>query len=103
MSIIRNTLVATVAIGVSTGILLHDTHIDTVAAALNLPALHMNHEVKVSADHTHVERASLSQMLGLKNSTARTTPRNDERKYHFQKRTTPGRHAFDDYHLPVLG
>jgi len=110
MSIIQNTFAATVALSISTGILLHDTHVDTIAATMNLPA-HMNYDASAvnvkgmsTPDHTHVERASVSHLVGnLKSSVAHNLPRRDELKYRHQKRTSPGRHAFDDYHLPVVG
>lgn len=106
---IFNTIIVAMSLSTATGVLLHDTRIDKMAAtALSLPSLVTYADVdKVAfkADlHPHVERTSFSQVVhDVHNQSPSTQPRETtDRKYLMQKYAPKGHHAFDNYSLPIV-
>jgi len=105
-----NPLAILVSLSTASGVLVHDTHIDTAAVtALSLPAIMASYDntAKVAGfggeAHTHVERSSFSQTVHAFNShTPGLQPRAHEDKKHLmQKHVGRGHHAFDNYNLPL--
>lgn len=108
MLFLLNPLAILVSLSTATGVLIHDTHIDQVASAMSLPSVMANVDTSKTvhlggADHTHVERASASQILLHVNGTPKVQPRTNDKKHLLQKRVMRGQHTFDSYNLPVLG
>lgn len=91
------------------GVLVHDTRIDkatTTALTLPIALVAVDAASKLTAlsgdPHTHSERGSLSQaMRGIGGGTPRIQPRDDDKKYHLQKKVAKGFHSFDGYYLPL--
>lgn len=107
---IRLTLVVLSA-STAIGVLVHDTHMDKAAAiafTFPLAAIGFDGASGKASDlsgtsHTHIERASLSQLVqDLKGANPRITPRDTDRKYMLPKYVTRGHHAFDNYNLPIV-
>lgn len=98
-----------VTINVAVGLILHDTHLDKLAAsASDLPIIHFSKdkkkepELKLSSAHTHVEQVSLSQATyGLKTSDPLARPRGNDRKYRLQNRLRTQRDG-SDYVWPSI-
>jgi hypothetical protein len=104
---ILNPLAVLMSFSTATGVLVHDMHIDQAASALAMPAQMASIDTTKSvnlggADHTHVERASLSQSLHLHAANQSIQPRSEDKKYLLQKRVMRGHHAFDNYNLPIV-
>jgi hypothetical protein len=93
----------------STGVLLHDTKVDKVAALTLFSSASANHFVteentaKLEATtHTHVERTSIDRAsTELRGQTPGLAPRRDDKKFRLQKKVGRGFHAFDSYNLPL--
>lgn len=91
----------------STGVFVHDMHLDKAAVtALSMPVVTAAYEKasipQIGASHTHTERGSLSQTLhDLRSTTPRMLPREDQRKHVLAKRVVRGVHAFDGYYTPL--
>jgi hypothetical protein len=102
-----------IAISLTTavGVLIHDTKIDqATTTALAVPIVmagfeSIDRQTKFAGDpHTHSERSSLSQAirdLRASGGTPRVQPRDDDKKYHLQKKVAKGTHAFDGYYMPL--
>lgn len=93
----------------STGILLHETKVDKVAALTLLAPVSATRyaadtnvgKLETSA-HTHVEHTSLDQVSSeLRTQSPTTTPRKEDKKYRLQKKVARGFYAFDSYNLPL--
>lgn len=106
-----NPLPVLISLSTMFGIVVHDTKIDQLTVAIvTVPAVVASYDIASKvinpADgHTHSERMSLSQMVrDINNDNPRTTPRNQEkkRKYLMQRNVPRGRHAFDNYNLPIV-
>lgn len=99
-----NLLVVMLSLGTAVGVLVHDMHIDKVAAtAISSPVGNDPGKVtNLSPDlHTHAERHSLSNFLGSR--VPGVQPRFGEDKKHLlQKHTARGHHPFDNYNLPII-
>jgi hypothetical protein len=100
-----NPLAILISLTTTSGILVHDTHIDQAAAAIAMPTVLASHDTtsKLGAEsHTHVERTSVSRVVTTLNShTPGMQPRED-RKHLMSKHVARGHHAFDNYNLPVV-
>jgi len=108
-AILINPLAILMTFSTATGVLVHDMHLDQAVSTLAMPAAMASVDSTKAmnlggADHTHVERASLSQALHtLRTGNPRVQPRVAEDKKHLlQKRVMRGHHAFDNYNLPVV-
>ena len=104
-----NPLAILMSLSTATGVLVHDMHLDQAATTMAMPAAMANTDTTKTAnlggtDHTHVERASVSQaLLHLNSHNPRIQPRVFEDKKHLlQKRVMRGHHAFDNYNLPIV-
>ncbi len=102
-----NPLAILISLSTTSGILVHDTHVDQAAAAIAMPAMLASYDTtgKLGAEsHTHVERSSLSQTINaLHSRTPGVQPRaNEDKKHLMQKHVTRGHHAFDNYNLPIV-
>jgi hypothetical protein len=103
ISTFLNSFIAILSLSTAVGVLVHDTHIDTVTTTA-LAASTSNDPGKVlpSPDpHTHPERHSLSRLLGSR--TPGVQPRlNEDKKHLLQKYAVRGHHPFDNYNLPIV-
>lgn len=104
-----NPLAILMSFSTATGVLVHDMHIDQAVSTLAMPAAMASVDTTKAvnlggADHTHVERASLSQALrDVRVGTPSIQPRVAEnKKYLLQKRVARGYHVFDNYNLPIV-
>lgn len=101
--------VLTLSLLTAVGVLLHDTRIDkATTVALTVPVALVAIDTvgkfaQLSGDpHTHSERGSLSQAVrSINSSTPRIQPRDDDKRYHLQKKVAKGVHAFDGYYFPL--
>lgn len=101
--------IALLSLTTALGVFVHDTKMDQAAVtALALPVAILGLEsvekpLKITGDpHTHSERGSLSQAIrGINGGTPRIQPRDDDKKYHLQKKVAKGVHAFDGYYMPL--
>ena len=101
--------IALVSLMTAAGVFMHDTKLDQATiTALALPVTALGLEsvakpLKMTGDpHTHSERGSLSQAIrGINGGTPRVQPRDDDKKYHLQKKVAKGVHAFDGYYMPL--
>ena len=104
-----NLLAIALSLGTTTGVLVHDMHIDNAfAAQLALPTHVGNYDtgrfINFGDQHTHVERTQASQALSaFRTDIPKIQPRVLEDKKHLlQSRTPRGHHAFDNYNLPIV-
>lgn len=109
LQVILSPLAILLSLCTSTGILLHDTKVDKMAALAILAPVSANRyapednagKLETTA-HTHVEHTSIDQIsseLGNQNPT--TTPRKEDKKYRLQKKVARGFYTFDTYNLPI--
>jgi hypothetical protein len=100
-----NSLAVLISLTTTSGILVHDTHIDQAVAAIAMPTVLASHDTpgRLGAEtHTHVERASVSRVVTTLNAhTPGMQPRED-RKHLMSKHVARGHHAFDNYNLPIV-
>ena len=108
-TVLINPLAVLMSFSTATGVLVHDMHIDQALSSLAMPAAMASVDTTKTlnlggADHTHVERTSLSQALrDVRVGNPSIQPRVAEnKKYLLQKRVTRGYHAFDNYSLPIV-
>ncbi len=94
---------------------MHDGRVDkaAVAALKNEPTMSMTHQlltvdrlaefIKTDA-HTHADHNAARQLMnGFSYQSPSIPPRSQEQKRHMLQRFEPrGRHAFDNYNLPVI-
>jgi hypothetical protein len=99
-----NSLVVMLSLGTAVGVLVHDMHIDKVAAtAVTSPVGNdTGKATNLSPDfHTHTERHSLSHLLGSR--VPGVQPRfGEDKRYLLQKHAVRGHHPFDNYNLPII-
>ena len=107
LSSIFSPLAILLTFSTATGVLVHDTHLDS-AAALSIPTVAPSYDTvnKIAGfgdAHTHVERGSMAQaIIQLQGQNPRIQPRIAEDKKHLmQKRVLRGHHTFDAYNLPL--
>lgn len=84
------------------GIFIHDTKLDyATKTALTLPAvlltLDLDKAFRHGADHTHVERVSLSQAM---HTVPKIKPKDEYKSYLLTQKVNKGIHPFDGYYLP---
>lgn len=111
---ILNSFIAIVSLFTATGVFMHDSRVDKAAmtaldagkqANYKFVATSTKFKDFVATDaHTHPDHNAAKSLL---NSFARqspsTPPRDQEQKKHMMQRVEPrGRHAFDNYNLPVI-
>jgi hypothetical protein len=104
-SSLLHSLAILISLTTTSGILVHDTHIDQAAAAIAMPTVLASHDTtgKLGAEtHTHVERMSVSRVVTTLNSHTPVTQPREDRKHLMQKHVSRGHHAFDSYHLPIV-
>ena len=108
-NLLINSLAILTSFGTATGVLIHDMHIDQAASTLAMPVAMASTDTTKTvslggADHTHVERTSLSQTVNaLRMANPRLQPRaSEDKKYLLQKRVMRGHHPFDSYYLPIV-
>jgi hypothetical protein len=108
--IILSPLAILLSLCTSTGILLHETKMDKVAAltvfsssvTASQPVIEGSLPKLETTPHTHVERTSLNNASSeLRNNTPNTAPRRDDKRYRLQKKVTRGVHVFDSYSMPL--
>jgi hypothetical protein len=106
-----NPLAILISLSTTSGLLVHDTHIDSAAiTALALPTVLASNDITTKLagfggeGHTHVERSSFSQTINALNShIPGMQPRaNEDKKHLMQKHVGRGHHAFDSYNLPIV-
>jgi hypothetical protein len=105
LSNLLNSFAIFISLTTTSGILVHDTHIDQAVAAVAMPAILASYDTtsKLGAEsHTHVERTSLSQTVTTLNSRAPGMQPREDRKHLMQKHVARGHHAFDSYNLPIV-
>ena len=88
-----------------TGIVVHDTKLDyATKTALALPAMLITFDLdkafRHGADHTHVERVSLSHAL---RSVPKVKPNDEYKRFLLTQKVNKGTQPFDGYYLPELG
>lgn len=108
-----NGLLAMVSLLTATGVFMHDTRVDKAA----LTAVSTPNKVRsssapiasrfskfISADaHTHPDHnAAKSLISGFTHKAPSIHPREHHRRHMLQKFEPRGRHAFDNYNLPVI-
>jgi hypothetical protein len=94
-----------ISLATTSGILVHDTHIDQAAAAVAMPSMLASYDTtgKLGGEsHTHVERTSLAQTVNTLHSRAPGVQPREDRKHLMQKHVSRGHHAFDNYNLPIV-
>ena len=110
---LKTLLPTVVAILTVTGIVLHDTKIDSLTKfALAIPVAIVAYEgsrslmlLGLGGDaHTHVERASIDQRANRSTSLMPKlgSRKNEDKKYRMNKSVQQGYHAFDSYNLPLV-
>jgi hypothetical protein len=107
--IILSPLTILLTLSTSTGVLLHETKVDKIAALSVMAPVVAAHETSdhgaislESIPHTHVESASFEAASdNLRTQNPSTTPRKEDKKYRLQKKVARGVHAFDSYYLPL--
>lgn len=105
LSHLINPLVVLISLTTTSGILVHDTHLDQAAAAISMPAFSATHDTSSRLGgeaHTHVERASVSQLVTSLNAHAPGMQPRSDRKHMLSKHVPRGQHVFDSYNLPVV-
>jgi hypothetical protein len=108
LSNFTNATVIFLSLITASGVFVHDTRIDKVAAtAATLPSALLSYEsndklTNVSSDsHVSTERSSLAQAVrDLQSTMPRIQPRTEDKKHLMQVRIMRGHHPFDGYHLP---
>jgi hypothetical protein len=103
-------LAVVLSLSTSSGILLHETKMDKLAALTMMAPVTAAQKIATQGaallegmPHTHIEPASLeSSSNELRNKTPNQNPRrNEDKKYQLQKKVSRGVHLFDSYHLPL--
>ena len=103
-------LAVALSLSTGTGILLHETKVDKLAAlTIMSPAGYAQQAANLTPaslenmPHTHVESASFqSASREFHNKNPNQNPRrNEDKKYRLQKQVARGYHLFDSYHLPL--
>lgn len=108
LSLILSPCAFVLSLCTATGVFVHDMQLDkATVTALTIPVFagasyDKSSVPQTGANHTHVERGSLSQALhDLRSTTPRMQPRDDSRKHVLAKRVVRGVHAFDGYYVPL--
>jgi hypothetical protein len=108
LSYLINTFVITISMSTMTGILVHDTRIDSAASLmLSVPIVHMAYEASakltnVGPDlHTHVERVSAGRLLSeISRAGTQSMPRAlHDRKRLMQRHVAKGYQTFESCNL----
>ena len=104
-----NSFAIMISLSTTTGVLLHETHLDKVSAvAAVLPETVITMENQNSAinsfvdTHIDFQRNSLSQAVhDLRSPTPSIQPRSHGKKHLMQKHVLKGFHSFDGYNVPI--
>lgn len=109
MQAIIHTFAIVLSLVTATGVFVHDAKIDKVGSASKL-AVQASHRSKLSVTdgmtaaepHTHPQRAS-NTLQGFAYQTPTYPPREKQLKRYLLQNIEPrGRHAFDNYNLPIV-
>lgn len=113
MNHILNTIAILISLSTAAGVFVHEAHVDRVTAT-SLAARHANHKkaIKTGATptdanigaepHVHSDHGART-IRGFSYKTPTAPPREQKmKKYLLQNIEPRGRHAFDNYNLPLV-
>lgn len=109
LSSIINATAIVISLSTTTGVLLHESHLDKVGSMpVILPETSatiegQNSTISSFVDaHIDFQRNSLSQAVHeLKSPTPSIQPRSHDKKHLMQKHILKGHHGFDGYNIPI--
>lgn len=116
---IANGMLAVVSLVTATGVFMHDGRVDKAAMTALQVSNYSNYSMANAMDgtqtdkwsaflstdaHTHPDHnAARSLLHGFSHQSPSIPPREQEQKRHLMQRYEPrGRHAFDNYNLPIV-
>lgn len=103
MTNIINTIGILLSLVTATGVFVHDARIDKVTNISNSTHLAQSNEASIAAEpHVHPENSQRT-LRGFSYQSPSIQPReNKSKRYLMQNAEPKGRHAFDNYNLPVI-